>query len=398
MKKVYKIILLFIAFKVTVFLAYTIYEHFPVQLIHFEHFAIEDVEFNDIYYSTRPENDKILLLEKEVVLVNTGSLPADSIFRLRIAELIRKISHYKPLATGIDLYFEQDKDPGIDRILGESISEQSNIVLAKDKNMVRNQKFRSAHFGIVNFPISKKYGETVREYYNYTINEKDTLRSFALQLARLKDQSIYPSEPLEYLRYSCVYNGYYDVFDTDDSLTYNNFPAIEAKDILNDRDSVLTSGLIKNKIVILGHLGRDSMFSTWDSEDKFMVPTDSSLIHNRLLMPGAVIHANAVQAMIYDIRFHEMKGWRNELITDMILIIFLFIFYSIHRKFTLHKIINLLIIFGTTIPIVFFLGNWLMLYGIYYRTGSLFLQIAFMEEFVEIADGVKKKFFDRKKR
>ena len=398
MRKVLEIILLFIAFKVTVLLVDIIYKHFPVQLIHFEHLAIEDVEFNDIYYSTRPGNDKILLLEKEVVLINTGSLPSDSVFRLRIAELIRKIAVYRPMATGIDLYFEQDKDPDIDRMLGEAISEQSNIVLAKDKNMVRNQKFRSAHFGIVNFPISKKYGETVREYYNYAINEKDTLLSFALQLSRLKDPSINPSESIEYLRYSCVYKGYYNVFGTGDSLTYNNFPAIEAKDVLNDRDSLLTSKLIKDKIVILGHLGRDSMFSIWDSEDKFMVPTDSSLIHNRLLMPGAVIHANAVQAMINDIHFSEMKGWRNELITDLILIIFLLIFYSVHHKFILHELINLLIIFGSTIPIVFFLGNWLMMFGIYYRTGSLFLQIAFILEFVEIADGIKKKFIDRKKR
>jgi len=397
MKKVIRIILLFIAFKVFVLLAYTIYKHFPVQLIHFEHLATEDIEFNDIYYSTRPINDKYILLAKEVVLINTGSIPSDSLFRFKFAELLSKISNNKPLATGIDLYFEKYKDPKTDSLLGERISEMTNVVMATDKNSKGNHIFPSFYHGFVNFPISKKNGETVRKYYNFEVNGNDTIFSFALQLARLK-YPIKRSESLEYLPYSTVFKGYYNVFEPGDSPTYNNFPAIEASDILNNKDPALTSSLIKDKFVILGHLGRDSMSNPWDTEDKFMVPTDSSLIHNRFIMPGAVIHANAVQAFVSNLQFIEMKGLRKELITDIILFIFLVIFYTVHKRFALEKLINLLIIFAATIPIVFFLGNWLMLLGIYYQTGSLFVQIAFMEEFVEIAENFENKFAKLNKR
>jgi CHASE2 domain-containing sensor protein len=159
----------------------------------------------------------------------------------------------------------------------------------------------------------------------------------------------------------------------------------------------LVRRFIENKVVIIGHLGRDSMFATWDAEDRYMVPTDSTLLHRRLLMPGTVIHANAVQALIHDEHFVEMKGWRHEVLTDMILLLFILLFYTIHQRFVLHKTINLIIVFASTIPFIFILGPWLMTLGIYYRTGGLFLQIAFMEEFVEIAEGFIHKFSKRKK-
>jgi CHASE2 domain-containing sensor protein len=395
--KIKTVILIFIAFKAIVFLAYLAYEHLPIQLIHFEHFAIEDVEFNDIYYSTRGIGDKILLQQKEVILINTGSLPADS-FRLKTAELIRKLAIYRPAAIGIDHFFEKDKDSSTDSILGAEISRQSNIVLATDK-LSHHQKFSSKYQGIVNLPISDNNKETVREYYNYIVEEKDTIFSFALQLAKLKQPALQVSKSLEYLRYSCVSIGYYNVFDKPEGKdAIYNFPAIEAKDILTDRDTSKFRCLMENKIIILGHLGRDSMFLKWDFEDKYMVPTDSNLMHRRLLMPGAVIHANAVQAMLNDDHLLEMKGFRYELITDIILILFLVLFYTMQHSFMLHKAINLLIILASTIPIIFILGPWLMSVGIYYHTGTLFLQIAFLEEFLEVADGFKNKFIKWKRK
>ena len=391
--------MIFIAFKATLFLALWIYKHFPVQLIHFEHFAIEDVEFNDIYYSTRGEDDKILHQPKEVVLINTGSIPADTLFRQKAAGLIRKLELYRPAAIGIDLFFGPDKKSAFDITLAEVIVQQRNLVMAVNKDSLRHQMVSSEYTGIVNLPISQQHKETVRKYYSYVVQGKDTLPSFALQLARLKDPAIKAGAPLEYLRYCCVYQGYYNIFDKKGiQKIHNNFPAIEAIDLLNDKDTTILRDFLMNKIVILGHLGRDSMFSPWDVEDKYMVPTDSSLIHHRLLMPGAVIHANAVQSMIKGEHFIEMKGWRHELITDVILFMFLFLFFMIRNTFTLYKTVNIIVIILSTIPIIFLLGPWLMTQGIYFRTGSLFLQVAFVEEFMEIAEGVIHKFKNRKKK
>ncbi|MCX6247626.1 MAG: CHASE2 domain-containing protein [Bacteroidetes bacterium] len=399
LKKTVSVLLLFLAFKATVILAYLIYTHFPVQLIHFEHLAIEDVEFNDIYYSTRGEDDTFLNQPKEVVLINTGSIRADSLFRLHVADLLRKINRYGPAAVGIDLLFEPSNRSPFDVQLADAVTKQRNLVLALDKDLPGRQMFPAAHKGIVNLPIARQHGETVREYYNYLLKDKDTLFSFAFQLAKLKNPLLAARSSQEYLKYSCVYNGYYDIFNKKGPRNiHNNFPAIEATDLLNDKDTAILRWYIENRIVIIGQLGRDSMLSPWDVEDRYMVPTDSTLLHRRLLMPGTVVNANAVQALIKDEHFIEMKGWRHELTTDLILILFMVLFYSIHQTYILHKTINLFIVFASTIPIIFILGPWLMSMGIYYRTGGLFLQIAFAEEFIEIAEGFIHKFKNRKKR
>ena len=80
MKKFKTLFLIFIAFKLTVLIAYLTYEHLPLQLLHFEHLATEDVQFNDIYYSTN-KNKVNHNEEKEVVLINAGSINKDKPFR-----------------------------------------------------------------------------------------------------------------------------------------------------------------------------------------------------------------------------------------------------------------------------------------------------------------------------
>ena len=75
-----------------------------VQLIHFEHLATEDVQFNDIYYSTN-KNKINHIEEKQVVLINAGSINKDSDFRKNLAFLINKVADCKPKTIGLDYSF-----------------------------------------------------------------------------------------------------------------------------------------------------------------------------------------------------------------------------------------------------------------------------------------------------
>jgi len=75
---------------------------------------------------------------------------------------------------------------------------------------------------------------------------------------------------------------------------------------------------------------------------------------------------------------------------------YLFLFYTIHHKYKLGKLFNILIILASTIPVIFFACIYLMDLGIYYKVGSLFMQIAFLEEFIDIAEGFKLKFTKNK--
>jgi CHASE2 domain-containing sensor protein len=379
MKNIKQIIFIFIAFKITVLLAFFIYEHLPLQLLHFEHLATEDVQFNDIYYSS---NLNINLENKDVVLINTGSVAKDDSFRTQLANLINKVSTFKPKKVGLDFVFEEPKVN--DTVLQNAIT-KNNIVLGSDFRGSFKNIFTSTNKGIVNFPV--KEGETIREYYNFVEKNDNKIPSFAAVLTGVnRDNS------LEYLKYTSDSKGFYNVLDKNQKSEILNFPAIEALAILNDIESDKIKKLLKNKIVIIGHLGNGDMDNKFDVEDKHRVPNNRSLFNRNLTMPGCVIHANAVQMMIDKNEMFLIESWLYELISNIILFGFLFLFYTIHHKYYLGKLINISIILGSTIPIIFFFCIYLMNLNIYYKIGGLFMQIAFLEEFIGIADGVKNKF------
>ena len=107
MAKLKKILLIFIAFKVVVFLAHFIYVSLPLNLIHFEHLAMEDIQFNDIYYTVR--TTKKIETDKQLILINSGSIKSDTLFRKKLSDLINKVSHFKPKAIGLDFTFEKNR-------------------------------------------------------------------------------------------------------------------------------------------------------------------------------------------------------------------------------------------------------------------------------------------------
>lgn len=384
MKNIKQIIFIFIAFKITVLIASLVYENVGrIQLLHFEHIATEDIQFNDIYYSSKI-NDKIE--KKDVILINAGSIVKDDLYRTQLASLIKKVSQFSPKRIGLDFVFEKSMDN--DSLLQNAITE-NNVILANDIKGKYKNIFTSKEIGIVNFPI--KEGETVREYYNYVENNNVKTPSFAALLAGVNRHDSY-----EYLKYSSDYKGFYDILDKNQKIEIRNFPAIEAFAILNDLESDQIKEILKNKIVIIGHLGEGNMDNKFDVEDKFRVPNNSALFNRDLTMPGCVIHANAVQMMIDKDEVFAIEGWVYELICSFILFGFLFLFYTIHHKFYLGKLINILIILGSTIPIILISCVYLMELNIYFKIGSLFMQIAFLEEFLDIADGFKKKFSKNK--
>ncbi len=385
MKKFKTLLLIFIAFKLTVLIAYLTYGKLHVQLIHFEHIATEDVQFNDIYYSTN-KNKINHIEEKQVVLINAGSINKDTAFRKNLAFLINKVAEYQPKTIGLDFYF--DHATTHDSLLQQVIT-KNNVVIAIDGKANHKNIFTSSKKGIINFP--SKTGETVREYYNFMQIAGNNTPSFVNVLSGVEKE-----DSVAYLKYCTNNKGFYDILNPNEKINIQNFPAIEAIAILNSMDTALFREYIKNKIVIIGHLGTDYMENEFDVEDKHRVPTDANLFNRNLTMPGAVIHANAIQMLLQKDEMVAVEGWLYELITSLILFGYLFLFYTIHHKYKLGKLFNILIILASTIPVIFFACIYLMDLGIYYKVGSLFMQIAFLEEFIEIAEGFKRKFTNNK--
>ena len=383
MKNIKQIFIIFFSFKILILLIGFLYHNLPLQLLHFEHLATEDIQFNDIYYATKQYKNSEFK-SKEVVLINTGSLANDDLFRKNLAELIDKVALNKPKAIGLDVYFPRPKKPVNDSLLKDAIL-RNNIVTVIDAKENQKSIFLSDKKGLINLPA--KNNETVREYYNYKIINNDTIPSFAAVLSNSTSK-----DTLSYLKYSTEKTGFYNILNKNEKINPVNFPAIEASDFFNENHQNELNQIIKNKIVIIGHLGSGNMHNPFDTEDKFRVPTDKSLFNRNLTMPGSVIHANAVQMMLNKEKMISIDGWSYELITSIILLIYLCLFYYIHHKFHLSKLINVILILASTFPIVYICCVYLMDMGIYYKVGGIFGLIIFLEEFIEIYEGFVNKF------
>lgn len=387
MKKIKTVLIIFIFFKVVVFLAHTIYVNFKgFQLLHFEHLATEDIEFNDIYYFSRISNYSNH--DDNILLINTGSMSNDSTFRSSLAKLINNVGRYKPKKIGLDVLFVKPSDNISDSLLNSAL-QKNRVILAADSDLPKPLLFESYKKGIVNFP--EKTGQTIRKYYNYRIILSDTLYSFSSELS-----DSYSKDSIDYLKYRTDAKGFYNILDSN-QIELNNFPAVEGSELTKDSLNPKIAELIKDKIIIIGHLGVESMDNKYDIEDKFRVPVSKSLFNRNLTMPGAVIHANAVEMNINNDKMTSIVGWKYELMINFILLVFLYLFYSIHHKFKLGKSFNILIILISTVPLIFIFCVYLMDLNIYFKVGGLFMQIAFIEEFIDIANGFKVKYFTQNK-
>jgi hypothetical protein len=184
MKKIKSIFLIFIAFKIVGFIIYITYE--PLKLFHFEELATDDIQFNDIYYSTS-KNEISHNDEKDVVLINAGSINKDYDFRKNLAYLIRKVAEFQPKTIGLDFYF--DHKTNHDSLLQQVIL-KNNVVIAIDGRGNYKNIFTSSKKGIINFP--SKTGETVREYYNYMKISGKNIPSFVSVLSGVEEEDSVP--------------------------------------------------------------------------------------------------------------------------------------------------------------------------------------------------------------
>lgn len=300
--------------------------------------------------------------------------------------MINKVADYHPKIIGLDFYFDHATEH--DSLLQQIIT-KDNVVIGIDGKGNHKNIFTSSKKGVINFPI--KTGETVREYYNYMKIAGNNTPSFANVLSGVEKE-----DSVAYLKYCTDYKGFYNILNSDEKSNIQNFPAIEAIAILNAMDTALFRESIKNKIVIISHLGTDNMENEFDVEDKHKVPTDTSLFNRNLTMPGAVIHANAIQMLINKDEMFVVEGWFCELIISLILFGYLFLFYTIHHKYKLGKLFNILIILASTIILIFFTCIYLIDLGIYFKIGSLLVQIAFLEEFIDLSDSFKSIFTKNK--
>ncbi len=348
----------------------------------FQIFSIEqlggiDLEFNDLHYKTvNIEENPHYNREKSVVLINTATLKTDS-FRLELAQILSKIKTFKPKAIGIDILFNNKPKIGTIELKNE-INNNPKIVVANDSTNLNSTINFNAKKGRVNLPDLY----TIRRYYS-------SKTSFGFQLAKTaypeKTKSYTPKNEVFTINYSTINNGLSDIDSFEKTV---NFSMLDANRFIHNSVPIeFYKNKIKNKIVIIGHLGT----SNFDTEDKFRVPTDTtSLLLRDKTMNGAVIHANAIENILHpSSRFFELSKFGNIILEQALFILFLSILL-----FELGKLSNIFILILFSYLYIILIIK-LMDYNVYIKVANTLLYLLFIEEFYEILEPLYIKLFKK---
>jgi hypothetical protein len=352
---------------------------------------ISDASINDLHYLIREETqDYEPKLSGDLILVNTGSLPNDSV-RLALSKLIQVLDKYQPKVIGLDLVLDSN-------FIGLGTSELLNtlvktprMVIAKSPQIgtLKPVISPSSAYGIVSFPDNQS---TVRRYSS----QENTFGVLVAQMLK-KDSLAAFDESTFFINYQTMADGIYTVhspeFDfvsLDSTFRPSSFLMLEGKDILNNDSLTLRAlALLGNgRAFLLGHLGNTNLYNVkYDGEDRHRVPPERQLVNREKSMFGILIHANAIENILNpELRY---TCWSDSLIYQIIraMIILIYIYYLLYYK--LIKIINIFFsIFLISFPVIY-LVLYLMTFQIYIDLGFVLIQIILLEDAVEVYQSLR---------
>ena len=254
----------------------------------------------------------------------------------------------------------------------------------KEKNAISPDKAIIGDISLIGeITATKKY---------YQLKSGDTL-SFALALANefLKKRLEVESEPI-LIDYRYDYSNTIDWKKLDSDNSANAIATIEGNDIIeNLEDTVYMSRLnsfLKDKIVLIGHLGKDSVANPFDSEDKHIVPGGhQNLIGKVPTTPGIFIHAQVLEMLINDRVINEFSGfWKILLEWVLLFMIAVLYVYLAHASMWFKPIVlplSFVFIFILVYTALILRDN-----SIYWSVGSLNLQIVLLIEAVEFYEPI----------
>ena len=346
--------------------------------------AIKEIDFLDLYYnqdnkSNEPES-------MDVVFINSGSIPDTSLtdFRNNFSNVLNSINKQSPAVLGIDIEFESKTDPLTDTNLKEALDSFPHLVLAEygGKNAITSDKAIKADISLIgDSAATKKY---------YQLKSHDTL-SFALAVAKefLKHDISVPSTPI-LIDYKYDYSHSIDWKKL--NLHESSIPTIEASEILEkiDDPSYLKrmNNFMKDKIVLIGHIGKDSIGNPYDIEDKHIVPArHQNIICKVPSTTGIFIHAQVLEMLINDRLIYEFNGiWKGLLEFIILVLVALLYVYLAHHSIW-YKPIVLPISFILIFALIYF-ALLLRDMNIYWAVGGLNLQIVILIEAVEFYEPI----------
>lgn len=294
--------------------------------------ALSDFELTDIVFSQLRDQQPP---DTSIVIVNIGE--EDEYSRARIAKQIFNLNRFGPKVIGIDAFFRAKKDTVMDAFLQAALASTSNLVLVSKLNYLNEQTnvydtletsnpelfmpFASSGFanliteGIDEFRTSRAFSpiEKVRD---------TTELAFPLQVSAIQDpqavqQFLNRKNEIEYINYRGNMDKFY-VIDVDQSL-----------------DEQADFSFIKDKIVLMGYMGKNLSHNTW-GEDKFFTPLNKKFAGKSFPdMYGIVVHANIVSMVMNKDYIDVMSTELSYLLGFIILYLNVVVFSFFIRKIPL---------------------------------------------------------------
>lgn len=314
--------------------------------------ALGDVELTDYVFSGIRDDPDV---DTTVTIVNIGELS-----RRDIAKEIEIISKYKPKVIGIDSFFDCESgvrdtlncrqliDTAGNRMLSDAIRKAGNVILVSkvfdvDSLVEGLDSLRRSDGMYIDYAMGEGFAtlETGAAYQDdaktcrtfnpvLKVNNRDEV-AFAVKLAMVYD-SVKANKFLARDYYSEAINYRGNVADFFHQTNYPQmFVTLDVVDVMTEN---FVEDVIKDKIVILGFLGKEMGDPTW--QDKFYTPLNKKLAGKANPdMFGAVVHANIV-SMIMDEKFiDQMAQWQEVLMAIIICLLNVALFSLINTNYPL---------------------------------------------------------------
>ena len=340
-----------------------------------------DIHLNDIYYRKHSASgDSYMKDEKKVILVNIQEIPFSVEGREMYVKLLNKLIDYNSAAIGVDVTFSKTQ-----KDVFQSVKNNPKIIFA-NKNSSSDISFPNN--GDVLFP---EIDDTAQHSIRYYINDENSFAAKLVKAANFKLNTRIGDSENFIIHYNSPHDGLCNV--TDDDPNYDKkYKFRNASEVLEDSMNNFKFDF-EGKIVIIGYLGdRSHSNADFDIEDKKQVPVDTTNMVNRMpVMFGAVVHANAISTILDD-RFHFYIVSDGTILFVNLIIFAIFLYVLLFKN--LGKLMNLVILFLLTLPILF-LFFYLMDYGIYYQFGGTLLALLVIEEFYEIIEPFEHKYLSK---
>lgn len=295
--------------------------------------ALKDFDFNDIAYAKLDKGKGNTPIDKRIVVVNTGHLD-----RAELGFLIEKVSTYNPKIIGLDIYFEEAKDPEKDSILRE--------IFRKTKNLIG---VSVGVWGEHDFMIKKNYFDDViakRGYANLIGEDIGTIRYFS-PFEKVNHEK-YPQitsaivKEFEYPAYEKLVKRHKEEEAINYTRRVNQYQVIASEDMMMDN---IDSSLLKNKIVLLGYINLDPN----DVEDKKFTPMNAQFAGKSIPdMNGIIVQANII-SMVLDANYiKKTPKWMAWAVAVLVgwLHMSLFIRYYLESHIWFHLVAKLAQIFS----------------------------------------------------